>query len=137
MKLTPVASILTSASPSFGSGRGTSSYRRASAPPGVAIRTAFIRRILLPLGRDLRRHLAPGVAGFFDGALVLDRRDVARLLAERDRLQDPAHDLAAARLRQHVHEVQLPDDRDRTELPADRVEELLAKGVRTLLPLLQ
>ena len=45
MKLTPAASILTTASPAFGSGRGTSSYRSTSGPPGDWARTAFMTRV--------------------------------------------------------------------------------------------
>src|SRR5262245_27132077 len=136
MKLTPAASTSTSASPSFGSGRATSSRRSASAPPGAAIRTVFMPEEpglgtrdsgladrSLPLCRDLRRHVAPGVPRLFHRPLVLDRRDVARLLAEGDRFQDSPHDLAAPGLRQHVHEVQLTDDGDRPELLPDGVEE--------------
>src|SRR5262249_41779345 len=39
---TPAASIFTTASPGLGVGSGTSSWRRASGPPGVGTRTAFM-----------------------------------------------------------------------------------------------
>ena len=44
------------------------------------------------------------------------------------RLENTPHDLAAARLRQHVHEVQLPYDRDRTQLVTHLVEQRLASA---------
>src|SRR5215470_6114382 len=135
MKLTPAASTLTRASPFSGSGRATSSSRSASAPPGCAIRTAFMPGLCLPLRRHLRGHVAPGVPCLLDGPFILDRGDVAGLLAEGDGLQHPAHDLAAARLGEHVHEVQLADDRHGAQLVPHRVEELLAELVGALLPL--
>src|SRR5438105_9902408 len=43
MKLTPAASIVTSASPRFGDGRATSSSARTSGPPVAWTRIAFTR----------------------------------------------------------------------------------------------
>ena len=54
-----------------------------------------------------------------------------------DRLEDAAHDLAAARLGQHVDEVELADHRDRAELAAHRGEQLLSQLVGRLVALLQ
>src|SRR5437868_12305864 len=63
--------------------------------------------------RDNGPQLLPCLARLFDGALILDRRDVAGIRVQDHRLQDAPHDLPAARLRQHVDEVQLADDRER------------------------
>ena len=84
---------------------------------------------------SLAPHLAPGPPGLVDRSLVLDGRDVARIAVEDDRLEDAAHDLAAARLGQHVDEVQLADDRHRPQLAPYRVEQLLAQLLRRLMPL--
>src|SRR5207245_3470709 len=64
------------------------------------------------------------------GALVLYGRDVARVFVERDGLQDAAHDLAAAGLGEHADEVQIPDDRNRPELPPHRLQQLSPQVVR-------
>src|SRR6267143_4604201 len=79
--------------------------------------------------RDTGPHLLPCLARFLDRALVFDGGDVAGILAEDHRLEDAPHDLAAARLRQHVDEVELADDRDRSELGTDRREQLLLECV--------
>src|SRR5256885_2208447 len=73
---------------------------------------------------DLRLHLVPGLARLVDGALILDRGDVAWVPVQDHGLQDTPHDLAGARLRQHAHEVQIADDGDGTELAAHGVEQL-------------
>src|SRR5579864_6170829 len=81
-------------------------------------------------GCDLRLNRAPRLAGLVDRAFVFDRRDVARIPAENDRLEHAAHDLAAPRLGHHAHEVQLPDHRDRTEFPPRRRDELVFEADR-------
>src|SRR6266853_2646727 len=70
---------------------------------------------------DVSSHLLPGVPGFVDRALVLDGRDVTRVSVEDHRFQHAAHDFSASSLRQHRHEVQLADDRHRTQFAAHRV----------------
>src|SRR5438552_9447399 len=87
--------------------------------------------------RDTGLHLLPRLARLFDRALVLDRRDVAGILLQDHRLQDPPHDLAAARLGQHVHEVELAYHRQRSELVAHRRDELPAELFLRPPPLLQ
>ncbi len=77
-----------------------------------------------------RPHLMPGVPGFFHRAFVLDGRYVARILLLRHRLQHASHDLAATRLGQHVHEVQLADDGNRPEFMAHLVEQFLLELLR-------
>src|SRR5437016_6332980 len=86
--------------------------------------------------RDNGPQLLPGFARLFDRALVLDGRDVARVFAEDHRLQDAPHDLPAPRLRQHVDEVQLADDRERPELLPHGREQLGLQrvGRRVALP---
>ena len=71
----------------------------------------------------------PGVAGFFDGAGVLDGGDVARVLAENDGLENAAHDLAAAGLGEHVDEIDVVDDADRPQDFAHGGDKLLAELV--------
>src|SRR5579859_5388983 len=57
MKLTPLASSLTRACPSPGSGVGTSSRWSTSGPPGSVMRMAFIELVLLPrLARQRAGH---------------------------------------------------------------------------------
>src|SRR5215831_18652830 len=63
---------------------------------------------------QLRLHLEPRVACFVNRTFVLDRRDVAGIAIEDHRLQHAAHQLPAARLRQHADEAQLADHRNRT-----------------------
>src|SRR5258708_37725096 len=87
--------------------------------------------------RDNGPQLLPGFARLLDRAFVLDGRDVARVFTEDHGLQDAPHDLPAPRLRQHVDEVQLADDRERPELPAHRREQLGLERVRRLLSLLE
>src|SRR5438067_4178874 len=116
---------------------------RAGAPPPLAPTTAPPTRAawarVSPPRRNARRtpralalghllrHGGPCLARFLDRALVLDGRDVARILAERHGFQHSAHDLSAACLRQHVDEVELSDHRDRTELAPHRRVQLLAQ----------
>src|ERR1041384_498166 len=69
----------------------------------------------------------------FEDLGILQRRDVLRdLLALRDRAQQPAHDLARARLRQIVAEADVLRLGDGADLLADPVAHLS----RNLLPLL-
>src|SRR4051794_12064000 len=60
-------------------------------------------------------ELLPGGAGFLDRAGVLDGRDVAGVAIEDDGFEDATHDLAAAGLGQHAHEVDLADDGHRPQ----------------------
>src|SRR5208283_1685415 len=57
-------------------------------------------------------------------------RDVARVLLLRHSFQYAPHDLAAARLGQHVHEVQFADDSHRPEFAAHLIEQLLLQLLR-------
>ncbi len=50
----------------------------------------------------LRLHLRPRLPGLLDRPLILDGGDVAGIAIEDHGLQHPAHDLAAARFRQHA-----------------------------------
>src|SRR5664279_296088 len=52
MKLRPIASTRTSASPSFGDGSAMSSRRRASGPPGAETRIAFMAGSLRRTGKS-------------------------------------------------------------------------------------
>src|SRR3989442_1765583 len=88
-------------------------------------------------GRHLVAHVLPRFARVFDRALVLDRRDVARVLVEDHGPQDAPHDLPAARLREQVDEIQLADHGQGSEVGADRREELFLERLRWLVPLLQ
>ena len=58
-------------------------------------------------------YRTPGVAGVLDRAFVLDGGDVAGVALLGHGLEHAAHDFAAARLGQHVDEVQVADHRDR------------------------
>src|SRR5512145_1147402 len=74
---------------------------------------------------DVLFELSPGEPGLLNRTLVFDGRDIARLPIENHGLEHPAHDLAAARLRQHADEVQIADDGDRAELAPYGVEQRL------------
>src|SRR5688500_5095762 len=80
---------------------------------------------------------APGLTRLFDRALVLDRRDVARILVEDDGPEHTAHDLAAARLGQHGDEIQLADDRHGAQFAPHRVENLAPQRLRRRVAVLQ
>src|SRR5437879_1364606 len=75
MKFTPAASILTNACPSVGVGRGSSSSRIASTPPGAWTRTALITSAIY------RAHSPFGVTGAGRDALGRDGVDAAQILA--------------------------------------------------------
>src|SRR5205085_10364260 len=113
----------------------TRSARATGEPSSFAISTLIARGTADQGGlasapvRDNGPPLLPGFARLLDRALVLDGRDVAGIPVQDHGLQDPAHDLSAARLRQHVDEVQLADDRQRPELLAHRREELRLQRV--------
>src|SRR5207248_10360777 len=90
-----------------------------------------------PLLAQVSSHLLPGLARFFDRALILDRRDVSWVLVEDHRLEHAPHDLSAPSLRQHVDEVELADHRERTEVVPHRRKKLFLQLVRWLATLLQ
>src|SRR5438093_7095141 len=87
--------------------------------------------------RDNGPQLLPGFARLLDRTLVLDGRDVTGILAEDHGLQNAPHDLPAARLRQHVDEVQLADDRERPELLSHGRDQLGLQVVGWRFPLPQ
>src|SRR5207245_4293932 len=74
------------------------------------------RAPLASRGRHLVAHALPRFARVFDRALVLDRRDVARVLVEYHGPQDAPHDLPAARLWEQVDEIQLADHGEGSEV---------------------
>src|SRR5205814_7450434 len=87
--------------------------------------------------RDNGPQLLPGFPRLLDRTLVLDGRDVAGILVQDHGLQHAPHDLPTARLRQHVDEVQLADDRERPELLAHGRKQLGLEGVGRGAALLQ
>src|SRR5438477_5573865 len=90
-----------------------------------------------PLLAQVSSHLLPRLARFLDRTLVLDCRDVTRVLVEDHRLQHAPHDLAASGLRQHVDEVELANDREGAEVVADSREQLFLELIGRLATLLQ
>src|SRR5215218_3456826 len=112
----------------------------AAAPAGAALpadepgASAGLRRFRNPNGTGSVLRLAAVVADRLDHRLVGQRRRVAQRPALRDVAQQPAHDLAAPRLRQVGHEHEEFRPRDRADhvrhvlpqLDAERVAGLLS-----------
>src|SRR4051812_19763880 len=104
--------------PSLKSSRATSTSRPEIFP--------FSSNTLYALNTfDVRLHLQPRLTGLVHRTFVLDGRDVAGIAIEDPRLEHAAHQLSAARLRQHRDEVQLADHGDRAELVPHRVDHRL------------
>src|SRR5664280_1851155 len=97
-----------------------------SLPCSLALRRPRWYRLVV----QRRPHLVPRVPGFFHRAFVFDGRDVAGVLLLGHSLQHAPHDLTAARLGQHVHEVQFADYGNRSEFMAYLVEQLLLEFLR-------
>src|SRR6266566_826808 len=82
--------------------------------------------------RHLPPHSLPRLARVLHGTRVLNGRDVSRVLVQRHGFQDSAHDLSAPRLRQHAHEVEVPDHSHGPELTANSLEQLAPQLFRWL-----
>src|SRR6266566_4174384 len=77
------------------SARATGERRSFATSSLIARGTADQGGLVSAPVRDNGPQLLPGFARLFDGALVLDRRDVARIRVQDHCLQDPPHDLSA------------------------------------------
>src|SRR5438105_13063440 len=66
-----------------------------------------------PLLAQVSSHLLPGLARFFDRALVFDGRDVSVVLVEVDRVLTAPHDISASRHRQRVLACELAVESER------------------------
>src|ERR1039458_6260885 len=97
-----------------------------SLPGSLALRRTRWYRLVV----QRRPHLVPRMPGFFHRAFVLDGRDVAGVLLLGHSLQYAPHDLTAARLGQHVHEVQFANNGNRSEFMAHLVKQLLLEFLR-------
>jgi hypothetical protein len=96
--------------------------------------TCFFPGLARFLGGAARRRRSRGnAAQLVEDGGVLERRDVLRnVLATRDRAQQPAHDLAGARLRQAIGQANFVRSRDRTQLLGDPSAELRDQQYRFL-----